>query len=144
MTDSQQAEILLIDDHVGDIQLTLLALKNSLYDEKTYVVRDGSEALQYIFNKDIYKNREGKELPKLILLDLNLPKVSGIDVLRKIKSDSRTKEIPVVILTVSEDSEDARECFTLGANSYVIKSTDFAVFTISLNERVKYWLEQKQ
>jgi len=137
-------EILLVEDNPNDVELVLRSLKKVNLAEKVMVVREGIEALDFLFAKGAYANRPHPNGLKLILLDLKLPKVDGFEVLKKIKSDERTKMIPVVILSSSKEERDIRETYRLGANSYVVKAIDFEVFARSLAELGLYWLGLNQ
>ena len=128
--------ILLIEDNSDDAILTMRALEKVEFEFKLDLAKNGSEALEILHN---YIS-DGTALPSLILLDLNLPEVNGIEVLKKIKSDDKTKRIPVVILTSSIDSGDMRQCMDLGANSYIQKPVDFIEFIEVANLIGKYWL----
>jgi len=118
-------DILLVEDNSDDAELTLRAFKQARFANFVHVVRDGQETLDYIFCRGHYGSRRFEERPKLLLLDLNLPKVSGLEVLRRIKADRRTQMIPVVVLTVSKRDRDIAECRRLGALSYIMKPLDF-------------------
>lgn len=118
-------DILLVEDSADDVELTLHAFKKARFTNRVHVVSDGAEALDYIFSKGKYASRRTAERPHVVLLDLKLPKVSGIEVLRRIKADRRTSMIPVVILTVSDDNYDIAECRRLGAENYIVKPVDF-------------------
>src|SRR5215470_15991840 len=117
----EDAEILLVEDNPNDVELTLRALQKQNLDNKVFVVRDGAEALDYMFATGHYSSRKIDARPKVVLLDLKLPKVDGIEVLRKIKSDERTRSIPVVMLTSSQEERDVTESYRLGVNSYIVK-----------------------
>ncbi len=118
-------DILLAEDNPDDVEMTLQAFKRARLANSILVVSDGAEALDYVFCRGIYARRRREQRPKMLLLDLNLPKVSGLEVLRRIKADKRTKMIPVVILTVSQKDRDIAECRRLGAESYIVKPMDF-------------------
>lgn len=135
------AEILLIEDNPNDVELTLRALKKNRLSNKIMVLSDGEEALDYFFPKDS-KASQARNLKKLrlILLDLKLPKVDGLEVLRKLKSDSLTAHIPIVVLTSSREDKDLTETYKLGANSFITKPVDFANFTDAIREIGMYWL----
>ena len=140
MTITNEVEILLVEDNPDDVELTLRALKKNNLTNKVHVVKDGAEALEYIFASGAYANRDIDQHPKVILLDLKLPKVDGLEVLRQIKSDERTKIIPVVVLTSSKEERDLVESYKLGANSYITKPVDFESFVKSVSELGLYWL----
>ena len=133
-------EILLVEDNPNDVELTLHAFKKYNLANRVQVVRDGAEALDYIFATGAFAGRDMKEQPKVILLDLKLPKVNGLEVLRRIKSDPHTKMIPVVVLTTSREERDISESYQLGVNSYIRKPVDFDQFTESVRTLGLYWL----
>ena len=133
-------EILLVEDNPDDVELTLRALKQQNITNHIEVVRDGAEALDFIFCTGEYEHRSMENAPKLILLDLKLPRVDGLEVLEKIKSDPRTKAIPVVILTSSREERDIVESYKLGVNSYITKPVDFEQFSESVRQLGLYWL----
>jgi len=135
-----EIEILLVEDNPTDIELTLRALKKRNLANKVHVVKDGAEALEFIFGTGTYAERDINHIPKVILLDLKLPKVDGLEVLRRVKSDERTKVIPVVILTSSKEERDMVESYKLGANSYITKPVDFDKFAQTVSEMGFYWL----
>lgn len=140
MDDYSATEILLVEDNPNDVELTLRAFKKRNLANKVYTVGDGAEALEYIFSTGRYSDRNINIPPKVILLDLKLPKVNGIEVLKKIKSDERTKAIPVVVMTSSREDVDLKECYKLGTNSYIQKPVDFDQFVEVLSEAGFYWL----
>lgn len=133
-------EILLVEDNPDDVELTLRGLKKHNLTNTVHVVMDGAEALDYIFCSGQYADRNINNTPKLILLDLKLPKVDGLEVLRKVKSDERTKVIPVVVLTSSKEEKDIIESYRLGVNSYLTKPVDFDKFIQSVQDLGLYWL----
>lgn len=135
-----EIEILLVEDNLNDVELTLRALKKRNLANKVHVVKDGAEALEFIFGTGTYAERDINHIPKVILLDLKLPKVDGLEVLRKVKSDERTKVIPVVVLTSSKEESDLVESYKLGANSYITKPVDFDKFAQTVSEMGLYWL----
>jgi len=137
---NQAVEVLLVEDSPSDEELTLLALKKYKLTNKIFVVRDGAEALDYIFADGKYSGRDANQYPRVILLDLKLPKVDGLEVLRRIKADPKTKQIPVVVLTSSDQESDVVESYKLGVNSYIVKPVDFKQFTESIREIGMYWL----
>lgn len=140
MTEVNEVEILLVEDNPHDVEMTLRALKKQNLANKVHVVKDGAEALDYLFANNIYADRNMSQSPKLILLDLKLPKVDGLEVLRQVKSDERTKTIPVVVLTSSREEQDMIESYKLGVNSYIVKPVDFDKFLDSVGELGFYWL----
>ena len=125
----QGLEILLVEDRKEDVELTLRAFHRARFTNSIHVVRDGAEAIEFLFATGRYVDREGMPLPSVILLDLNLPKLSGVEVLRWIKADERTKHIPVVVLTESREYRDAVECRDLGVERYIVKPVDFHSFS---------------
>ncbi|QNK64192.1 response regulator [Pedobacter sp. PAMC26386] len=133
-------EILFVEDSADDAVLTIRALKKSGFTNKLQHVKDGAEALDFLYCKGDYASRNIKEYPKLILLDLKMPKVSGIQVLEKVKSDANLKSIPVVMLTSSNESPDIEKCFELGANSYIVKPVDSDNFFNAIKEIGLYWM----
>lgn len=132
--------ILLVEDNADDEELTIRTLQKNHLKNKIVVVRDGVEALDYLFGTGEYKDRDLSVSPVLIMLDIKLPKLNGLEVLKKIKSDSRTKFIPVVILTSSDEEKDLVDSYQLGANSYVRKPVDFAEFQNSVRQLALYWV----
>jgi CheY-like chemotaxis protein len=133
-------EILFAEDNIDDANLTIRALIKSGFTNKLHHVKDGAEALDFIYCKGIYASRDIRENPKMILLDLKMPKVSGIQVLEKVKSDPDIKSIPVVILTSSKEDPDVKICYTLGANSYIVKPVDSNKFFEAIKEIGLYWM----
>ncbi len=133
-------EILLVEDNLNDVELTLHAFKTNNIANHCHVVRDGAEALEFIFCTGAYANRSMQNPPKVILLDLKLPKVNGLEVLRRIKADPRTQAIPVVVLSSSREEPDVTESYRLGVNSYIVKPVDFQNFTEAVNQIGLYWL----
>jgi two-component system, response regulator len=140
MVATNEVEILLVEDNPNDVELTLRALKKNNLTNKVHVVKDGAEALEYIFATGAYASRDINCIPKVILLDLKLPKVDGLEVLRQIKSNERTKLIPVVVLTSSKEERDLIESYRLGANSYITKPVGFESFVKAVSELGLYWL----
>jgi CheY-like chemotaxis protein len=137
--DSQKVEILLVEDNPHDAELTLRALKRHNLANNVYVARDGEEALDFIFGSGPFARRSQNGL-KVILLDLKLPKVGGLEVLQRLKSDEKTKTIPVVVLTSSHEDRDIQKAYELGVNSYVVKPVEFESFAKSVAELGFYWL----
>jgi len=135
-----QVEILLVEDNPNDAELALRALKKNNLANNILVVTDGEEALDFIFARGAFSERKIENGPKVILLDLKLPKVDGLEVLRAIKSDPRTKIIPVVVLTSSKEESDIVESYKLGANSYIVKPVEFAKFVAAVKDLGLYWL----
>ncbi len=134
-----EVEILLVEDNHHDEELTLHALRQNHLTNNIHVVRDGAEALEFIFCTGAYEDRSIVNGPKVILLDLKLPLVDGLEVLRQIKSDARTRSTPVVVLTSSSEERDVVESYRLGVNSYIVKPVDFERFTESVRELGMYW-----
>ena len=139
MTD-RQIEILLIEDNNDDVELTLHALRKENLANHIHVARDGEEALEYLFCNGTHSERSFDRPPKLVLLDLKLPKVDGMEVLRRLKADPRTRTIPVVILTSSREERDLIISYHLGANSYIQKPVDFEQFRETVKTAGLYWL----
>jgi two-component system response regulator len=137
-------EILLVEDDPADAELTLMAIGKEKLSASVYVVRDGAEALDFVFCRGSYSERKFERPPKLILLDLKLPKISGHQVLRAIKSDPRTRSIPVVVLTSSDQDRDLVECYRSGTNSYIQKPVDLQKFQETVRNFGTYWLRVNQ
>lgn len=137
-------EILLVEDNPSDAELTLRAMKKNNLGNKVTHLKDGAEAIDYLFGQGQYKNRDVQHQPKVILLDLKMPKVDGIEVLRKVKADDRTKSIPIVVLTSSSEDPDVKTCYNLGANSYIVKPVGFDNFTKTVAELGFYWVLMNQ
>ncbi|WP_395751218.1 response regulator [Prosthecobacter sp.] len=133
-------EILLVEDSLEDLELTQRALRNSNLGNHIQIARDGAEALDFIFCEGEHAGRRIEDTPKMILLDLKLPKVDGLEVLERIKGDPRTKHIPVVILTSSKEQVDVIRSYQLGVNSYIVKPVNFEGFTAAVQELGMYWL----
>jgi len=129
----QEVEILLVEDNPNDAELTLRALKQRKLANQVHVCRDGAEALEF------FDGAAGR-VPKVVLLDLKLPKLDGLEVLRRLKADQRTKAIPIVILTSSREEPDIERAYELGANSYIVKPVDFEAFARAVSEVGLYWL----
>ncbi|MDO8726588.1 MAG: response regulator [Candidatus Methanoperedens sp.] len=140
MTNLNEVEILLVEDNPYDVELTLTALKENNLTNKVHVLNDGAEALEFIFATGAHAQRNIRNIPKVVLLDLKLPKVNGLEVLRRIKSDERTKKIPVVVLTSSQEERDIVKSYNLGANSYIIKPVDFNKFIDAVAKLSLYWV----
>jgi len=135
-----EVEILFAEDSPEDAMLTIRALKKSGFANKLHHVKDGAEALDFLYCRGIYTSRNIKENPKLILLDLKMPKVSGMEVLEKLKSDPIFRSIPIVILTSSKEDPDIQKCYDLGANTYITKPVDSDNFFIVIKEIGLYWM----
>jgi two-component system, response regulator len=140
MTDLNMIDILLVEDNPNDAELTLMALKENKLANAIHHVKDGEEALEYIFGTGRYETRNTNVKPKVILLDLKLPRVDGIEVLRKIRSDDKTKNIPVVVLTSSREERDLVDAYKLGVNSYIVKPVQFENFIKVVKDLGLYWL----
>ena len=132
--------ILLVEDNVDDELLTLRALKRNKILNEVVVARDGAEALDYLFGTGVYEGRDTSLMPEVVLLDLNLPKLSGHEVLARIRGDERTRLLPVVILTTSRADQDRLQSYENGANSYVRKPVDFEQFSEAIRQLGLYWL----
>ncbi|HEY8689822.1 MAG TPA: response regulator [Chitinophagaceae bacterium] len=135
-----EIEVLLVEDNASDAEMTTRALKKNNLSNKLLHLTDGSEALDFIFAEGEYSGRQMENIPKVILLDLKMPKVSGIEVLRRIKTDERTRKIPVVMLTSSKEDPDIEACYALGVNSYVVKPVDFNEFQKAISNVGLFWL----
>lgn len=135
-----EGTILLVEDNLDDEELTLRALKKNNITNEVVVARDGLQALDYLFGTGTHKGRDASAMPQVVLLDLKLPKIDGLEVLRRLRSDKRTKLLPVVILTSSNEEQDRMRGYDLGANSYVRKPVDFVQFTEAVRQLGLYWL----
>ena len=135
-----EVEVLLVEDNPSDAELTMRALKKSNLANKLFHVKDGAEAIDFLFAQGKFASRRVESGPKVVLLDLKLPKVDGIEVLRRIKSDDRTKIIPVVVMTSSREDRDLVDCYNLGVNGYVVKPVEFEDFARAVSELGCYWL----
>lgn len=133
-------EILIVEDNPDELELTLLALKESQLRNPIHVARDGAEALEFLFAEGRYASRAGHPALKLVLLDLKLPLVDGIEVLRRVKSDDRTRHVPVVVLTSSREESDLVTTYDLRANSYIVKPVDIEQFVTAIGEIGMYWM----
>jgi len=140
MTNQPQVEILLVEDNPTDVELTLRAFNARNFANQVFVARDGAEALDFFFGDGSHPLRDIGVVPKVVLLDLKLPKIDGLEVLRRLKADERTRTIPVVILTSSREEPDIAAAYRLGANSYIVKPVDFEAFARAVSEVGLYWL----
>jgi two-component system response regulator len=140
MPDSGETEILLVEDNPTDLELALRIFKKHRIANRIEVARDGEEALDFLFGEGAHAGPGTIQIPKVILLDLKLPKIGGMDVLRRIKGDPRTRTIPIVVLTSSREEKDLLESYQLGVNSYIVKPVDFNQFNDCLRDIGMYWL----
>jgi two-component system response regulator len=140
MRDKNAVEILLVEDNPQDLELTLRALRKAHLGNHIEVARDGAEASDFIFCEGRHSERRIENGPKVILLDLKLPKLDGLEVLKKVKGDDRTKNIPIVVLTSSKEHQDVVESYRLGVNSYIVKPVNFEGFAAAVQELGMYWL----
>ncbi len=138
--ENEKYDIILVEDNPNDIELMVHSLKKNHLANNLIVLEDGELALDYIFCRGQYSDRNSAELPKVIFLDLKLPKVNGLEVLGQVKSNDKTKKIPIVIVTSSREDPDIEAAYTLGANSYVVKPVDFDKFKKTINQLGLYWL----
>jgi two-component system response regulator len=137
----QDNTLLLVEDNADDEALAMRAFRNSEHVSKVVVVRDGAEALDYLFGTGQYSGRDTSEQPRLILLDMKLPKLNGLDVLRRIRQDERTRYHPVVLMTSSRQETDIIAGYSLGANSYIQKPVNFDEFVESMRDLGRYWMQ---
>ena len=137
---AEEIEILLVEDSFADAELTLHALRKNAIVNRIHVARDGEEALNFLFGKEPYEERACQPPPQLILLDLKLPKVDGLSVLRALKQDRRTRRMPVIVLTSSREERDLAASYDLGVNSYIQKPVDFEQFRETVQTMALYWL----
>jgi CheY-like chemotaxis protein len=140
MNENHAMDILVVEDNPQDLELTLRALRKAHVSNHIQVARDGAEALDYIFCTGHFAGRKIENGPKVVLLDLKLPKVDGLQVLKQIKGDERTKKIPVVVLTSSKEQQDIIESYRLGVNSYIVKPVEFEGFAEAVGKLGMYWL----
>jgi two-component system response regulator len=136
----QPVEILLVDDDAADVELALDAFQTSQLTNRIHVVRDGEQALDFLFCAGAYVGRRPEDRPRVVLLDLKLPRVDGLEVLRQMKADPRTRSIPVVVLTSSREERDVVESYQLGVNSYIVKPMGFEQFSEAVRQVGHYWL----
>jgi CheY-like chemotaxis protein len=140
MIESKIVEVLLVEDSPQDLELTLRAFKKANLTNRVEVARDGVEAIEFLFCEGAHAGRKIEDGPKVVLLDLKLPKIDGMEVLRRMKSDPRTSSIPVVVLTSSQEQKDVIESYDLGVNSYIVKPVNFERFATAVQELGYYWL----
>ena len=140
MDELKAVDILLVEDNPEDIELTIRALKKKKLVNQVFVAKDGAEALDFLFQRGAYINREPDQTPKVVLLDLKLPKVSGMEVLKEVKKEERTRNIPVVVMASSREDPDIQSAYRYGANSYVVKPVDSDVFLEIMSNLGFYWL----
>jgi two-component system, response regulator len=140
MTEQDVVEVLIVEDNQTDLEITLRALRRHNLANKVLAVRDGEEALAYVFGEGKFAGRKSNQHPRVIFLDLKLPKVDGIDVLRAIKGNAATRSIPVVVMTSSAEDRDRIESYRLGVNSYIVKPVEFDSFIKAISEVGLYWL----
>lgn len=133
-------DVLLVEDNASDLEMTLRALGKNNLANRVFAARDGAEALDFVFARGAYESRDVQQLPHVIFLDLKLPKIDGTEVLRQLKTDERTRDVPVVIVTSSAEERDRLQTYQLGANSYVVKPIDFESFASTLAQVGFYWL----
>lgn len=138
MDDFEAIEILLVEDSDADAEMIVRALRKSNLVNKVVRLRDGVEAIEFVFREGVYQQRGGGQ-PRLILLDLKMPRLGGIDVLRRLKADERAKMIPVVVLTSSAEEQDVLDSYKLGVNSYLVKPVEFSAFTSVITQTGLYW-----
>lgn len=134
------ADILLVEDNPEDVELTLRALRKHNLANPIQVARDGAEALDFLFGEGAHAGRDVEQLPRVVILDLKLPKVNGLEVLRRLRAEERTRTLPVVILTSSQQDQDIVESYKLGVNSYIVKPVDFEKFIEAVGKVGLYWL----
>jgi two-component system response regulator len=140
MTENAAIEIVVVEDNPQDLELTLRALRKADLGNRVHTARDGAEALEFIFCEGAFAKRRIEDSPKVILLDLKLPKVDGLEVLKRLKTDPRTRAIPVVVLTSSKEQNDVVESYALGVNSYIVKPVNFERFVEAIQQLGIYWL----
>ena len=144
MNESDPVALLLVEDNPQDLELALLALREASPQSRVHVCRDGAEAVEFIFGEGVHAARSIADMPKVILLDLKLPKIDGLEVLKRIKADRRTRTIPVVMLTSSREQSDVIKSYHLGVNSYIVKPVNFERFTEAVRRLGVYWQQLNQ
>jgi two-component system response regulator len=140
MTDSGEVEILLVEDNPADAELTLRALRRNNLANKVHWVKDGEQALEFMFRTGAYARRDPVAVPKLVMLDIKMPKVDGIEVLRRLKANEETRTVPVVVMTSSNEERDVVESYRLGVNSYIVKPVQFESFLETVAKIGLYWV----
>ena len=140
MDDSEQVEILLVEDDPADAEMTLRALRRNNLANRVHWVKDGAEALEFMFRSGGYAGRDRGQAPKLIMLDIKMPKVDGIEVLRQLKTNPETRTVPVVVMTSSNEEQDVLETYRLGVNSYIVKPVHFDSFVETVAKIGLYWV----
>ena len=140
MNETNEVEVLLVEDNPDDLDMALHALRRMNLANHIHVARDGAEALDFIFCRGPYAGRMIESPPKVILLDLKLPKIDGLEVLTQIKGDTRTRTIPIVVLTSSREENDVAETYRQGGNSYIVKPVNFEAFAVAMQQLGMYWL----
>jgi len=141
---NSEVEILLIEDNMHDAEMTIRALKKNHLTNNLIHLKDGAIAMEFLFGKGSYEGRNVNQKPKVILLDLKMPKLDGLEVLKEVKAHELTKKIPVVVLTSSQEHPDIEKCYALGANSYIVKPVEFEKFINSVSDIGLYWLLHNQ
>jgi two-component system response regulator len=144
MNDFDGVEILLVEDNPHDATMTMRALKKNDFLHKLFWVKDGVEALDFVRCTGPFEGRDRLQLPKLVLLDLKMPRLDGLDVLRELKKDPQTRAIPVVVMTSSNEPRDLKECYWLGVNGFITKPVEFALFVDTIAKIGGYWLKANQ
>jgi two-component system response regulator len=144
MSETNGIEILLVEDNPKDVELTLRAFERANLTNRIHVARDGAEALEFLFCEGPHAGRRMEDRPKVVLLDLKLPKIDGLQVLQRLKGDPRTKSTPVVVLTSSREQRDVVESYDLGVNSYIVKPVNFEQFLEAVQQLGLYWLLTNQ
>ena len=140
MTEASPVEILLVEDNPADAEMTLRALRRNNLANKVHWVKDGEQALEFMFRTGAYADRDPVEVPKLVMLDIKMPKVDGIEVLRRIKANEETRSVPVVVMTSSNEERDVVESYRLGVNSYIVKPVQFESFLETVAKIGLYWV----
>ncbi len=144
MVREEEVDVLLVEDNANDAEFALRALRKASVSPRVMHVEDGARALDYLFGEGEFSARSPQARPSVVLLDLKLPKVDGIEVLRRLKEDARTRDIPVVVLTSSKEPRDIEACYLNRANSYVVKPVNFEAFTRAMGDLARYWIEINQ